>query len=182
MRHYWPQYLLTPFTALTVLVQLLITPFYKPGKIRWRAGALEVMDNTPGSMDTNILGNPGGQTFGGRIIWYNMASFVERRIIPVHERVHIHHAEWINAVAHMVLVLPVVLLCDSVGLTVCSVLLAQSAFGLAYGGHFLWEMRKLGWDWKRWADAYRKIFTERIAYRIDDEFKNGVRPDAWGGG
>lgn len=50
-------------------------------------------------------------------------------------------------------------------------------FYLSYGIHFLWHRMK-GVPYQ---DAYRAIWTERIAYRQQDEFDNGKRPDAWGG-
>lgn len=178
----WYQYPGPLFTFLTLVVQVLITPLYKPGKIRWRAGCFEIVDDTPGSMETDIIGNPGGQTFGARIIWFNMKWFVDRRIIPVHERVHIHDAELVNGIAHIVLVPPAFILAPDLGawLPYAAIVLAQAAFALSYGVHFLWEWGKLGFDRKRWREAYEKIWTERRAYRKDDEFERGECPDAWG--
>lgn len=180
MKHRWYHYLRIPFTFLTLLVQLAITPFYKPGRIRFRAGCLEIVDDTPGSLETAIIGNPGGQTFGGRLIWYNMALFVERRITPVHERDHVHMAELVNTIAHVIIVPPSVILSSEWGwwIIAAAVALAQAAFAISYGAHFMWEWAKLGF--KRWREAYMKIWAERRAYRIDDEYEQGKRPEAWG--
>ncbi len=49
-------------------------------------------------------------------------------------------------------------------------------FLLSYGVHYLWNRaRGLKHDL-----AYRAIWTERIAYRVQSEFAEGKRPDAWG--
>jgi len=153
---------------------------YHPSSIDWRAWSFELVDSTPDSRETDILGDPGGQTWGARWIWFNMNSIIRRRITPVHERVHILHAEWVNAVAHAILVPLAEFVLGGGWWTIWAVCLAQCAFGISYGGHFMWEMAKLKFDWSRWREAYMKIWTERIAYRIDDEFERGLRPDAWG--
>jgi hypothetical protein len=56
-------------------------------------------------------------------------------------------------------------------------------FILAYVFHFLWlyafppsEPK----DKPRWRRAYYKVWSERIAYRTQDEFREGKRPGAWG--
>jgi len=47
---------------------------------------------------------------------------------------------------------------------------------LLYGLHFL-VLLPFSKDWKA---AYYKIWAEKMAYRIQDEFKEGKRPGAWG--
>ena len=63
------------------------------------------------------------------------------------------------------------------------VFLAQISFGLAYGGHFLYHWAKMGFprDRGEWWKAYLEIWSEVIAYRVDDEYERGLRPEAWGG-
>lgn len=172
--------ILAPFTLLTLLLQLPVALLYKPSRIRWRAGCFELVDSTPESRDTDIIGHPGGQSWGARVIWYNMTRFIENRIIPVHERVHIWHAELVNAAAHAVLIPIAELYLGGGWWTVSAVLLAQAAFGISYGVHFMWEWGKLGFKRSRWREAYLKIWTERIAYQTDDEYERGLRPNAWG--
>jgi hypothetical protein len=49
---------------------------------------------------------------------------------------------------------------------------------LAYGLHFLWNFAKN--RFRDWDSAYRAIWAEKQAYRIQAEFNQGKRPDAWG--
>jgi hypothetical protein len=51
-------------------------------------------------------------------------------------------------------------------------------FLLAYAIHFGWLWLRNGRDYHA---AYRGIWAEKEAYRIQDEFRLGERPDAWGG-
>lgn len=177
MKHHWWQPLLIPFTLLVYVVHLIVLPFYKPSSIRWFKGCFELMDNSPTSRMTDIWGRPGGQSWGIRVIWYNTHWDRDYAPLRVHERVHTQHGEWVNAAAHAVLV-PLALLYGGDWYWLGAVALGQAAFGISYGVHFFYEWAKMGFG--DWQPAYRKIWTERIAYRVDDEFEKGQRPDAWG--
>lgn len=50
-------------------------------------------------------------------------------------------------------------------------------FILAYVGHFAWLYAAQGFG--DWRPAYRKIWAEKTAYHIQDEFNAGKRPGAW---
>lgn len=151
---------------------------YKPGSYRINEGCLEIVDRTPLSKETTIFGKPYGQSIGSRIIWLNKESSLFDEGLLVHERVHIIQAEQVNAIAHLVLV-PLSLLLP-LTYTVIAVLLAQSAFGISYGGHFLFEWAKLKFKKDLWKKAYMNIWAEVIAYRIQDEFIDGKRTECWG--
>ena len=191
MKHYWPQYLLIPCTLLVLLLQPLYALFVKPSSFRWRDGCFECVDNTPDSRRTTIWGRPGGQSWGCRWLWFNRTVSRDWGPLAVHERVHALHGEWINGIAHAALI-PLAIYLDGGWHWVWCLALAQLAFGIAYGLHFLWEWGKRGFGpWKvedengKMVDgpgyeAYLRIFSERIAYRIDDEYERGLRPDAWG--
>lgn len=175
MKHYKLQYLLIPFTVLTYLVQLLMLPFYKPSSIRWRAGCFELVDNTPNARATSIWGRPGAQSIGIRVIFFNLARDREPGPLAIHERVHTLHGEWCNTLGHLLFV-PLAI---ALGLPWWAGALAgQATFGLLYGGHFfiLWALSGFG----PWHESYLRIWSERIAYRVDDEWERGLRPGAWG--
>jgi len=176
MIHRWWQPLLIPFTLLTLVGQLLYALVVRPSSVRWRQWALECIDSTPESRSTTIWGRPGGQSWGCRVLWFNttLASIGE---VNVHERVHALHGEWVNAVAHAVLV-PAAVLFLGPSWWWPAVIVAQLAFGVAYGGHFAFEWARQGFG--PWHPAYMRIWSERIAYRVDDEWAKGQRPGAWG--
>lgn len=50
-------------------------------------------------------------------------------------------------------------------------------FTLAYALHWLILMPMCKFNWY---DAYMKVWAERMAYRIQREFRDGRRPNAWG--
>ncbi len=177
MRHYPIQWALVPFTLVTYLATLLILPFYRPTRARWYAGCLELLDDTPDSTKTTIWGRPGAQCWGIRVIWYNTATIRDWVPIRVHERVRAFHGELVNFLAHLVLV-PLAL---ATGVSVWwAIALGQLAFGISYGGHFLFEWLLLGFDPGRWQEAYLNIWTERIAYRVQHRVESGETAEAWG--
>lgn len=49
-------------------------------------------------------------------------------------------------------------------------------FLLAYVGHWLYLLARLR-DWRK---AYRQVWSERIAYRVQREYADGQRPGEWG--
>lgn len=177
MRHHILQPLLIPFTLLVYVAQIFLLPFYRPSSIRWHAGCLELIDSTPNSRTTTIWGRPGGQSWGIRVIWFNARWDRDSASLRVHERVHALHGEWVNAAAHVVFVPPSLLLGG--WWIVGAIALSQCAFGISYGGHFLFEWIRGGFG--HWYPAYMKIWSEKIAYRVDDEYDRGMRPGAWGG-
>ena len=87
----------------------------------------------------------------GYLIYYRDEAARARKPLRVHERVHVVHGFILGP-----LFLP------------------------AYGLHFVWLWLKLsrGSDWKT---PYRQVWSEKLAYRIDDEYGHGDRPNAWGG-
>jgi len=172
MRHYWPQVFLIPFTLLTYIGSLLVLLVYRPTSVRYYKGVLELVAPT-------IFGNPLAQSWGCRVNWFNTSESRDRASIRVHERVHTLHGEWTNAVAHLVLVTPAYLYL-STPWVILSIILAQLTFGASYLFHFLFEWRKEKFNRNNWFPAYKRIWTERIAYRVADEFKAGLRTDAWG--
>lgn len=173
MKNHWWHPFLIPFTLLTYVVTLLVAvPFYRPTKVRLRAGCIEMLAGT------RIWGQPGGQSWGIRVIWYRNESQWDRADLRVHERVHILQGEMINALAHLLLV-PIGIY-HGPGWVIAAVLLSQAAFALAYFGHFLFEWRHERFQRKNWHPAYLRTWAERMAYRIQAEFKDGQRPQAWG--
>jgi len=179
MKHHWPQIFLIPFTLLTYVATILILPIYRPTGVRFYAGCIEFIGGTftrDGKAFTRIWGRPGGQSWGVRCVWYSSRHNQASASLRVHERVHALHGEWVNAAAHLALV-PAGLALGGWWIP-ASILVAQLAFAIAYVGHFLYHWMLTGFG--PWYDAYRLIWSERIAYRIQDEFENGTRPDAWG--
>ena len=182
MKHYWWQPFLIPFTLLGYVATLLVLPFYRPGAIQFYKGCIELFDRTPDSRTTTIWGRPGGQSWGIRVIWYNRRAGQAWAGLRIHERVHTLHGEWTNAIAHAVLV-PLGFYLDGWDwgwLSIGSIVLSQAAFGILYGAHFLIEWARVGFKPSRWNDAYLRIWSERVAYRVQEEFERGGRDDAWG--
>lgn len=173
------QPLLIPFTLLTYIGSILISIVYRPSSIRYYKGVLDLVDSTPGSKSTTIWGSPGAQSWGCRINWFNTTLGLNLASLRVHERIHTKHGEWVNGLAHLILVPPAYLLLSG-WWVFGAVILAQLAFGISYLAHFLWEWRKEGFKMEDWYPAYRRIWTERIAYRVQAEFEAGKHPDAWG--
>lgn len=178
MRQAWWRWLLVPFALLPAALSLAVALFYRPQAWRWRAGALELVAGRKNGA-TRIWGRPGGQSWGARVIWYASGSWWENAGLRVHERVHAAHGEIVNALAHVALVPPAAIW-GGAGWIVAAVLLAQAAFGISYGAHFLAEWRRLGYKRSAWRAAYLRIWSERIAYRVEREFNAGQRPEAWG--
>lgn len=50
-------------------------------------------------------------------------------------------------------------------------------FPLMYGGHWVYLWIKAGF--KGWQKAYYSIWAEKTAYRVDKEWSQGKRGDAW---
>jgi len=150
VRWHWYYWLLAPFTLPNVVVSLLLAVFYRPTSARWSEGCLELVAGRKKNGTTRIWGRPGGQSLGCQVIWYASERQRARRDLCVHERVHTVHGFWLLGVP----------------------------FGIAYGAHFLWEWARQGFG--PWKPAYYRIWSERIAYRVQDEFQAGQRPDAWG--
>lgn len=101
-----------------------------------------------------ILGNPGAQTWGC-IIFYCHENTRRDLDLRVHERVHVVQA-----------------------------FMGGVFFGLAYGINWLWlflvRCPEYPLGTPRWFRAYMGIFFERVAYRRQAEFVQGLRSDAWG--
>lgn len=178
MKHHPLQYLLIPFTLLTYLASVLIAAFYRPSSIRIYDGVIEMVDSTPDSTTTTIWGRPGAQSWGCRVNWFNRTLGLEWAPLRVHERIHTLHGEWVNGAAHAILV-PLAAIFLGGWWIVGAVVLAQLAFGISYGGHFMIEWARGGFN-ANWRPAYMRIWTERIAYRRQAEFEAGKHPDAWG--
>lgn len=98
-----------------------------------------------------MLGHPWAQTHG-LVIFYANGEARKLAAIRVHERVHVVQG------------------------------FAGPLFMLAYGLCFLWGLIRPPAKFEglpRWYAAYRSIWFERQAYRIQDQFSEGKRPDAW---
>jgi hypothetical protein len=99
---------------------------------------------------TRIWGRPAAQSLGCQVIWYASERHWDDPGLRVHERCH----------------------------AIQGILGLGLPFGAAYGLHFLWEWARIGFG--PWHSAYMRIWAERQAYRIQDEFEAGQRPGAWG--
>lgn len=97
-----------------------------------------------------LFGRPAAQSLGCNVIWYATDTVWHNPGLRVHERCH----------------------------TIQGILCLGAPFGLAYGLHLLWEWTKLGFG--DWYPAYRRIWAERQAYRVQGEYLDGLRPGAWG--
>lgn len=173
------QPLLIPFTLLTYIGAILVSIlFYKPSSLRYYDGVFELVDSTPNSRSTTIWGRPGAQSWGCRVVWFNTTLGLNYAALRVHERIHILHAEWVNADAHAILV-PLAWMYLGGWWVVAAIVLSQFAFAISYGIHFMVEWGRGGFN-KNWVPAYMRIWTERIAYRVQEEFENGKHKDAWG--
>ncbi|UCC74950.1 MAG: hypothetical protein JSV86_10490 [Gemmatimonadota bacterium] len=138
----------------TLIGLLLAVVFYRARGFRWSDGCLEAVGGSfqrDGKTVTRIWGRPGAQTWGWFIV-YRTEAHVAKAPLRVHERVHVAQG-----------------------------MVGGPLFLLAYGLHFLIEF---AWTARfrpsRWYDAYRRVWAERMAYRIEDEFRRGLRPNAWG--
>lgn len=178
MKHQWWQPFLIPFTLLTYIASLVIVIFYRPSSIRYYKGCFDLVDSTPGSRSTTIWGRPGAQSWGCRINWFNTTLGLNQASLRVHERIHTLQGEWVNAAAHVILV-PLGLYLGGWWLVGC-ILLAQLSFGISYLSHFMYEWSKVGFKMDRWKEAYLRIWAERIAYKKQDEYEQGMHKDAWG--
>lgn len=172
------QPLLIPFTILTYVASILIAIVYRPSSIRYYKGVFELIDSTPNSTSTTIWGRPGAQSWGCRINWFNTTLGLNDAALRVHERIHTLHGEWVNGLAHAVL-MPLAWMYLGGWWVLYAFLLAQASFGLSYLVHFLFEWALTGFA-SDWRPAYRRIWTERIAYRVQAEYEDGKHQDAWG--
>jgi hypothetical protein len=139
-----------PLTLINVLLAVLV---YRARSWRWSDGCLECIGGRQADGRTRIWGRPGAQTFSGLIV-YASADHRADVGLRVHERIHVLHAFLLG------------------------VLLAP-----AYGLHFLWLLvftpaEPTGAP--RWYRAYLRVWSERIAYRVQAEFRAGHRAGAWG--
>ncbi len=150
MRWHWPYLLLVPFTLPNILASLLLALPYGVEQWRWHAGCLEIVAKRRKDGGTRIWGQPSGQSLGCPVIWYASTAAWDSASLRVHERCHV----------------------------IQGILGLGIPFGLAYGLHFFyhWSIKGFG----PWKPAYRKIFAEKQAYRIQDEYRSGHRPGAWG--
>lgn len=134
------------------LIGLLLVPLYRPTRVRWSEGCLEMIAGTSHGR-TRIFGKPWAQTHGW-LIFYAGEEWWSERSLRVHERVHVTHG-----------------------------FIGGPFYVLSYILHFAWlfaftPTTPVGKP--RWKRAYLKVWSERIAYRTQDEFADGKRPDAWG--
>lgn len=170
MKHYWFQPFLIPFTLLSYIASIVLIIIHKPVKYEFKNGCLEMISD-------NEAAEIVGSSWGNRMIWYAHENY-RHGGTSVHERVHTAHGEWVNAVAHLILV-PLSLLLGGDWWLLGAILLSQAAFGITYGSHFMIEWARGGFN-ANWVPAYTRIYTERIAYRKEVEFIKGQCPDAWG--
>jgi hypothetical protein len=173
---YAPMMLATLPLFLVMLAVALV--FYKPQQWRWSDGCLEFVAGRDEEGETRIWGTPGGQTFGCPLIAYASVAAWNYRPTRLHERVHVIHSAIVSTVA----VLVTVPLLFTGGWWLLLAVALWFAFGISYGVHYVWgRLRGLGHD-----VAYRRIWTERIAYRLDEPYRaDGIRhndpPDGvWG--
>lgn len=136
---------------LTV-VGLIFALVYVPRSVRWSRGCVEVVPLW-------ILGNPDAQTWGWLIFYRSRVARAEGDL-RVHERVHVVQAFW-----------------------------GGMFFAAAYGAHWLWLFlfdppERVGAldlaGEARWYRAYRGVYFEKVAYRVQAEYRQGLRPGAWG--
>lgn len=102
-----------------------------------------------------IWGRPGAQTHGW-LIFYRDEQQRRSKGLRVHERVHVLQA-----------------------------FVGGPLYTLSYGLHWLWLFafppRASGPVTRpRWQRAYYGVWAERQAYRIQREYVDGKRPEAWG--
>jgi hypothetical protein len=119
---------------------------YRPQSWHWSDGALEIVAGTfkrDGKDKTRIWGRPGAQTHGW-IIYYASTKKRDDEGIRVHERVHVTQG-----------------------------MIGGPFYVVAYVGHWLWLLvfppAARTPDEPRWHRAYRGIWAEKMAYRIQAE-------------
>jgi hypothetical protein len=139
-----------PLTLINVLLAVLV---YRARSWRWSDGCLECIGGRRDDGRTRIWGRPGAQTFSGLIV-YASAEYRERAELRVHERIHVVHAFLLGVL-----------------------------FAATYGLHFLGILafppsEPAGAP--RWRRAYLRVWSERIAYRVEGAFRAGHRAGAWG--
>jgi len=159
------------FIVLHTLIGAFLIPIYGVEKIRWRAGAIEIVAKTKeveirGRKQevTRIWFRPGAQTWG-LIIFFADERNLKHEPLQVHERVHIIQT-YLFGVLYLL------------------------TYGIAFGILFAIVKLKLDW-WERkkypngeedddvW-HAYRKIPWEIWAYAKEDKFERGELVGAWG--
>ena len=150
MRLRWYHLPLFLFTIPNIVASVLLALPYGVERWRFSRGCLEIVAKRNRHGQTRIWGRPAGQSLGCPVIWYASSQAWDSAPLRVHERCHA--------------------LQGALGLGLL--------FGLAYGGHFLFEWARRGFG--DWRDAYFAIWAERQAYRVQGEFENGQRPRAWG--
>lgn len=97
-----------------------------------------------------MIGNPGAQSLGCNVIWYASERAWDWPPLRVHERCHV----------------------------IQGILGLGIPFGISYGLHFLWRWALSGFG--PWHTAYREIWAEKQAYKVQEEYQRGQRPGAWG--
>lgn len=179
---YW---LISPLTWPAALVSIAMSIFYGVESWRFRDRCLEITAKKNKDGVTRIWGRPGGQCFGCQVIWYSSVRNRKNKGMRVHERIHAIHAMLVNAITFLA-ILPFV----QTGLIGWGWLaLSFAAFGTSYGAHFLANWYWFIWTgsstngggtWREWKPAYYRIWTERIAYRLQRRYRIGLEPGAWG--
>jgi hypothetical protein len=176
MKHYWFYWpmALTTLPAFVLFV-LFVLVFYGVEEWGWRAGCLEFVAKRDKNGRTRIWGRPQGQCWGTPAMVFSSSRVLAHRVIPVHERVHAIHGILLCTAGAVVF--------TPLGLLVWwpLMLLGPMVFVIAYVGHFLFEWALRGFKQSEFWHAYLRIWSERYAYRIDDEYERGLRPEAWGG-
>lgn len=134
-----------PHTIIGVLLALL----YRSRSWRWSDGALEVVAGEivrDGRHKTRIWGRPAAVTHGCLIIYASADRRETDAGLRVHERVHVTQG-----------------------------MIGGPLYVVAYVGHWLWLLvfppAPHRPDEPRWKRAYRGIWAERMAYRIQDEYE-----------
>lgn len=163
-------------TLPSFLVYLLVVVLiYKPEKWRWSDGCIEFVASLKDDGDTRIWGEPEGQTFGCPLIGYASERSWNYRPYRLHERVHVIHSAIVSTIG---VALSLILVWLGGWFWVGAVAL-WFLFGITYGAHYAWgRLRGLKHD-----KAYRRIWTERVAYRLDAPYRlGGVRDNDPEGG
>ena len=149
-------YLLYPLLLPHTLIGLLLALFYRPSSWRWSQGCLEAI--VP---KQRMLGQPDAQTHGC-IIYYASESDRGELTGPVSPAMYRRSTQLrVHERVH-----------------VYQGLVLGPTYPVLYGLTFLVAFAKQGF--KNWWAAYMKIPFEKQAYRIEGEYVNGKRLNAWG--
>lgn len=185
MSKYW-RILLTPLYPL-LLVNALIAYGYA---VLWcRAHSWKIVSGTltfvaepkgrnlghaGGSEGSRLAGNPGGQGWSW-IVGYASEWHREQADLRAHENTHV----WQELMAALIGASAAVVLA-SLGLWGWAIVAAFAAaplWAISYIAFFLVNYARTGWS--SWSVAYEAIPYERHAYRVQEEFLAGERPNAW---